>query len=189
MQSREPAGDDRLRVNMNLTLNGFLNVQLGMENNTASRFVHEQNRRDEQQGAGNGEALVLAAEEPVASGSEVSIVAVREWDDEVELMRCHDLVVCGLRPGTADFGSLAVPEKSGFLENYGDLAAEVTGAEAADVNTVNTHHTFVSILQTSNQICHGGLPRSGESHETDHLARFGIKAHLAQCGLPRAVAE
>ena len=122
---REPVGDDEGGAAPHQLADGVLHQALGFRIERAGRLVEQQDRRVLQEGAGERDALALAAGEAPAAGADDGVVAVRQPHDEVVrrrgLGRRDDLLVGRVRPAEGDVGPHGVVEQDHVLAHHGDV--------------------------------------------------------------------
>ena len=92
------------------------------------RLVQDQNRRVLEDGAGDGDALALAAGEPRAAFADARLQPLRQGGHEVVQCRAADRLrqrgLGRIRPGDEDVGAEGVVEEVGVLRHQGDAGAE-----------------------------------------------------------------
>ncbi len=88
------------------------------------RLVEQQDRRVAQDGAGNRDALALAAGQRHAALADLAVIALFELQDELVglriLGRRLDLGIAGARPAEADIVARACREDGDILRHDGD---------------------------------------------------------------------
>ena len=75
--------DDEGRAAFHQRVERFLDLRLGRQIHAGGRVVQDQDARIEQQGAGDGDALLLSAAEGGAAFADGRVVAIGEGHDEV----------------------------------------------------------------------------------------------------------
>ena len=134
-----------------------------------------QDRRRLEDGAGDGDALLLAAGELQAALADLGLVAVgREADEIVDLGepgRLLDLLVGRLRAAVADVVADGVVEQHGVLRDHADGAAQRLLGDVADVLAVDGDAPAGDVVEAEEQPRDGRLAGAGRTDDRDRPAR------------------
>ena len=156
-----PAGDEQAERILHRGL------ALGVER--AGGLVEDEDRRGAQEGAGDGDALLLAAGEQGAAFTDDGVVALRQVDDELVRVR-----VAGggqdsfaRRRGVAEQQVVkdGVVEEHRFLRDEGDVAPQVGEAHLAHINPVNGDAAGGDLEETRHEVGEGALARAARADE------------------------
>ena len=119
----------------------LLDGALGLGVQRAGRLVEHQHPRVAQQRAGDRDALLLAAGEPVAARADHGVVAVGQARDQVVDLGgargALDLGVGGVGPGVAQVLPHGGVQQVGLLADHADDRGEVGQAQVAQVDAVD----------------------------------------------------
>ena len=145
-------------------------------------FVQNKNRRVADDGAGNRNALPLAAREGHASLSQHRVISFRQLLDEFVGIRLFGgaqylgaarfgLSVCDVLPD----GSM---EQNGFLQYKTDLLAKRFLPEALYIDAVNLDGSRDRIVEARNQTDDRRFAGACRPDERGQLSRFDGQAHV-----------
>ena len=137
----EPVRDDQRGAVVRDLFERVLDFALGVAVERGGRLVEQQDRRRLQDGAGDGDALLLAAGKLQAALADLGLVAVRRHADEIvdlgEPRRLLDLGIGRLPAAVADVVADGVVEQHGVLRNHADGGAQRLLRHVADVLAVD----------------------------------------------------
>ena len=174
-------------------IHGFLDQYLGMGIHRTGGFIQYQDGRVSQDGTCDGQQLHLALGNVGGLFVEHEIVSVRQGADEMVRMGglgCRDdFLIGGIRATVADVLHDGAVEKPGILQDHAEHAAQVIAVELLDVVAVHQDGTAVDIVETHQQLDHGGLAGTGWTDDGDLLARFGVEGKVIDDDLVRTVTE
>ncbi len=145
--------DDRFarREGVNGILHNFF--ALGVERGIG--LIQQQDGRVTQNGAGDGNALLLTAGEIAAAFADDGIVTVADLFDEfmrMRLLRCgDDLRLGGIQAAIANVLTNSVVKQEGVLADKADIATQGRLRESADVRTIEQDGPLVCIIETQQQ--------------------------------------
>lgn len=121
----EVVGDHDRRTARHQAAQGFDDAAGGHRVQARRRLVEDQDRGVAQDGAGDGQALELAAGQAGRVGVDPGVVAVGECDDEVVCVgrpgRFLDRPVAGSGAAAGDVGADRVVQDEGLLREQGDV--------------------------------------------------------------------
>ena len=141
-----------------------------VEDEDGGVFVH---------GAGDGEALALAAGEFGAALADDGVVALGLAGDEVmgvcDFGGCLYALYVGGGISVGDVLGDGIVEEDAFLGDDADHAAPVIDFEGADVLTVNQYAAGGGIVETGEEVGDGGLAAAAGTDEGDGLAAWELE--------------
>src|SRR5450631_85502 len=153
---------------------GFLHVHFRFGVEFGGGFVENQNRRVFEDGAGDGDALALAAAETGAAFTDYGVVALGEFRDEVggESGLCGGFHASFRDAGqaVADIVPDGVVEEDVFLGDHGDLFAERTEGDGADVGAVDANLAGGEFVEARDEIDERGFSGAAGADESDDFA-------------------
>ena len=118
-------------------------------------FIEDQDRRIEQQGAGDGEPLPFSAGQSGASFAQLRLVGKRHAHDELVGIGIpggrEDLFRRGLRIAIGDVLGHQAAEQKRFLGDHADLPAELPGLGLSHVAAVDADLPGVARVQASDE--------------------------------------
>lgn len=148
-------------------------------------FVEQEHGGVLQQGAGDGEALLLSAGKFAAFVADDGFVALRLGENEIVGVGLaggfFDLFACGVGASEKDVVVDGVVEKKGVLRDDADMPAQGIERDAAEIASVEAHGTAVRIVEAQNQREHGALAGSARADEGDALSGFDLQRDIVQC--------
>ena len=161
------------------SLQGGEHRRLGGLVERARRLVEDEQARPAVEGAGEADALALAAGEPDAALADMGLEALGQAGEEgvelggahrrVEPLRVHPL-------GLAREGDVGGDRVVGEVDGLGDVGeAGLPGGPAGGVErpAVDQDRAFVGLEQAHQQVEQGRLAAAGRSGDPDMLARRG----------------
>ncbi len=186
-QGGKAVGDGKRRAPFYQAGDGVLNLLLGVCVYRGSGLIQDQNARIVENGAGNGDALALAAGKRLPALPDLRIVAVGLTGDEIVGVRGfgrrHYLFDGRAGLGVADvLGDGAVKQK-GVLKHDADLRAQIVLADALDIHAVHQNLPGIDIVEAAQQVNGGGFARAAVADQPDHLARRNIQVDVLKHGL------
>ena len=138
-------------------------------------FVHDQDARIRQDGAGDGNELALADGQVGAVFQDFGCITIGQVAHEgVEIGRSTsggDLVVRGVGTSEADVLGNGAREDEGILRDQAHLRTHGTLLDLPDINAVDQQRAFAGIIEASDQIGDRRFARAGGSHQRDHRTR------------------
>jgi hypothetical protein len=153
-------------------------------------LVEQQHRGVLQQGAGDGDALLLAAGEPRATLAELALVALRQGADELvglgQPRRAQDVLAARLQPAVADVLGRRGGEDHRVLRHQGDLAAQGQRVELAQVDAVEGDTALLRVVEAQQQLQHAALAGARGADQGHRLARAQLEGDAVERRLPGA---
>src|SRR5690242_8234705 len=160
-------------------IEGVLDLPFAGRVERRGRLVQDEDARVVEQDPGDGQALFLAAGQPVPALAHDRVVAVG---------KLHDSVVNVCRPGgfldlghgggstaVTDVGQNAVVEEVALLGHETDDGGQRCLADAPYVDAVNLDRTAGNVVQPRDQIADGGLAGPARADQRHELARIGFE--------------
>ena len=134
-------GDDEAGAIFHDHLQGVLDLRLGLDIDRAGAVVQDQDPGLEQQGAGDGDALLLPAGEVDAALFDVGVVALGQLQDELVGLGgpggSYHFFLAGCGPAVADIIAHAAREEDRLLRHDADLRQERILPDGADIQAVD----------------------------------------------------
>ena len=150
----------------------------------AGRLVKDQDARIGDQGAGDRDALALAAGERGAALADLGVVAIGQPGDEFmrarEFRRLDDLLHRQRRVGEADIVAHRAVEQHVVLQHDADLPAQPGRIHQCDVDPVDEHLALFGNIEALHQLGQRALARARGADDADHLPGRDIELHLRQ---------
>src|SRR5688500_12767076 len=132
---RQAVGDDDAGAARRDVVQRLLDRRLGAAVEGAGRLVEDQDRRGLEQGAGDGDALLLAARQLETALADLRLVAVGQAGGAIVDRRAPrrrlDLRLAGAVPAIADVVADAVVEQNAVLRDDADRGAQARLGDAA----------------------------------------------------------
>src|SRR2546423_5014486 len=159
----------------------------------ARRLVQDQHRAVLQEGAGNGDALALAARELDAALTHLGVVPLGEPDDELvgvgRLRRRDHVTLAGPWPGVSNVLGDAGREEHRILRYYRELSSEVLKPEVPEVNAVEPDLTFSRVVEPREQADQRALAGAGRTRDPKAGTRLDVERDVVQYRTIVAVGE
>src|ERR1700729_3887675 len=182
----QPVGDGDRGAARGEGVEGQLDGALGLGVQGAGGLVQHEHARVAQQGPGDGNALLLAAGEPVPAGADHGVVAVRQPGDQVVDLGgtggVLDLGIGGLGPGVAQVLPHGGVQQVGLLADDANDRGEVGQPQVADVDSVDQDAAGGRVVQPGNQQGDGRLAGSGLAHQGERAARGHVDVNIINGG-------
>ena len=163
-----------------------LDLGLGLHIHRAGAVVQDQDLGLRDQGAGDGDALLLPARQVDSALFDVGVVALRQLEDElVRLGRSgggDHLFVAGLRAPIADVIAHRAGEQDRLLRHDADLRQQRILLDGADIDPVDQDLPCGGIVEARDQVDQRGFARAGRAQDGDRLARLGRQVDRVQHG-------
>ncbi len=183
-QGGAPVGDEHGRASGHELAQGRVDLLLGAGVDRRRRVVEHEHVRIGEHGAGDRDALPLAAREREPALADDGVVPVGELGDEVVRAghggRAADVVVGGVGAAVRDVGPHGVGEEERVLEHDADLVADGVEGGVAHVDAVDADAPLLHVVEAREQQAHGRLARAGRTDERHRLARCDAQREVAQ---------
>src|SRR5579875_2652825 len=168
----EPMGDDEDGAALHEGGERLLDEALGFGIEVGGGFVEDEDGRVFEQGAGDGNALALAAAELEAAFADDGPIAGGQLVDE---LGCEsgtgggeDLFLAGIGTAVGDVIEDGVVEQEGVLGDDADVLAEAREADVAHVPAVNAQGAGGDVIEARHEVGERGLPcPAGPDHGDD----------------------
>ena len=151
----EPVGDGNKRFARRQLPDGGQKQMLVLRVHTGSRLIQNHDGGVLQNGAGNGDPLLLAAGEGGAALSHHRMIAVGQRHDKVVALgapgRLHHLLVSGV--GIAEFDVVlnGVVEEIHILEDHGEVFQQAVGGAVLHIRAAHADTPLLHIPKTGDQ--------------------------------------
>ena len=185
LDGRKPVRDDQGGAGRDQLVDGLLDMALGLGVQRRGGFVEDQDRRVLQQGAGDGQALPLAAGEQHAALADQGVEPLGQFLDEfpgIGLARGLDDAVFGhfIEGAVGDIVAHRIVEQAHILADIGDLSPQVGEAIVADVVSVEQNPALAEFVETRQQVHQRGLATAGTSDNGHGLVGEDIEFHVLE---------
>ena len=152
-----------------------LDLLLGAGIQRAGRFVQDQDARVLQDGARDGDPLLLAARQLQAAFADPGVVTVRQAQDEVvhlgEPRRLLDLLLARAGAAIGDVVADRIVEQHGVLRHHADRRAQAVLGHVADVLPVDQDAALGHVVEPEQQAADGGFARARSARRSPACAR------------------
>ena len=176
--------DDERRASLHQERERLLDAALGVGIERGRGFVEDQDRSVLEEGAGDRDALTLAAGKapaPLADLSEEAFgLGLDEFQGSGHAGGLADLGVAGGRTTQADVLEDRLVEEDGLLRDQGDIGAQVGLADAAEIVSVDKDRPLLRIEEARDQVDEGALAGAARTDERDGLSGGDLQGHVGQ---------
>lgn len=178
----EYAEADELPDEVDARLQGLRHRAFGAGIERARRLVQQQDRRVAQNGAGQRQALLLAAREPEASLADQGVIALGQGRDMVMDLR-HLRGRDHIGPGRLGADKAQVLghrgiEQIGLLRHDPQHLRQRRKAEIAQIHPVEADRASVDIVKPRQKVAERGLARARRPDDGDMAARRDGQGHI-----------
>ena len=150
----------------------------------AGGFVEDDDAGLAQQGAGDGNALLLAAGKVDGTLLQPGVVALRQLLDELvrpgHARGPHDILEGRGRHAHADIVLDRATKQEGLLRHHAVLGAQMSEVDILDVVAIDADGAFGGGVQALQQGREGGLARAAAADNADHGAGGNLQTDIAQ---------
>ena len=161
----EAVGDGEDGAVLHQVVDRALHLLLGDGVEGAGGFVEDEDGRIAQDGAGDGDALALAAAEDEALFADHTFVPFGVRHDEIVGVRqfggLDDLFAGGVGGAVGDVGGDGVVEEDGFLSDGSDDGADVGDFVVPDVVAIDEDLAGGDIVEAGEEVGDGALATAG----------------------------
>lgn len=186
-------GDEERRTARHHLLEGLVDLVLDAGVDGGGRVVEEEEPGVGEDGAGEGDALALAAGEGEPVLADGGVVAVRQVGDEPVGLGgaggLFDLLPGGVGEAVGDVGADGVGEQEAVLGNEPDGRAQGRLGEFADVVAADEDGPVGHVVEAGHQEGDGGLAAAGRADDGDGLAGFDGEREPVEDGALVVIAE
>ncbi len=148
------------------------------------RFIKNKDRRVLQENTGDGEPLLLSAAEFDASLTDIRIVAVRKFHDEImgvgTLGGIDHIFESCIRPTIADIFQNCSCEKVNILLHDADLFSQRSLGDRGDIGPVDQDPAGLRFVESRDQAADRGLADTGMTDQRDIFARIDVKIQMRE---------
>ena len=148
------------------------------------RLVQQQHRGIADDGAGNGDALALAARERIAAFADRGVVLLRQAHDVAVdfglARRLHDLLVARAFLAEPDVFPDRHVEQHVLLEHYRHAPAQRFAGDLADIDAVDGDAPFIGHVETQDQIEQCALAGAAGADDRDALSGIELEAEIVE---------
>lgn len=148
---RQAMGDDQRGSPVRQAQQRLLHRPFALIVERAGRLVEDQNLRILEEGAGDGDALALAARKLDAALADIGIIALGQSDDEVVRIggpgRRFQFGIAGVGPAVAQVVRYGAGKKLDILLHHPDMAPERGQCHIADIGTVDADRPGLDIIE------------------------------------------
>ena len=193
LHRRQPVRDHQHGAALHQAFERQLHLGLGLAVERAGRLVEEKDRRVLVDGAGDGDALALAAGEQRPCLADPGVVALGQAHDEVVRRGGlgggdHLRLVVGLG-AVGDIGANGVVEQHRILGHQRDGVAERGDGDVSDILAVDQDTALLRIEEAQREIDEGALARARRTDERHGAARRHGEAHAFEHEIVRLIGE
>ena len=193
----EAVGDDEDGAAGHQIVERTLHEHFGFGVELRGGFVEDENGRVFEQGAGDGEALALAAGEALTAVADESLVSLGHLHDEIVrhggFGGGENFFFGEIRAAVAEIAPDRVVEKNGFLGDDRHLPTQRTQGDVAKIVAVNADGAGSGGVKTREEIDESGLAGAagaddcydcaGGNFERDVAERGGVGIIVAESGI------
>src|SRR6478736_7801364 len=181
---REPMRDDQDRAPPGDLLHVLLDDALAFIVQRTGCLVEDQDAGIRDQGAGNRDALALAAGKRRAPLADNRVVAFFQFEDEIvrsrKLCRRDHPLHRHRRIGQRDVFAHRAVEQHVFLQDYTDLATQPRGIGHREIHAVDHDPSAFRHIETLHQLGEGALARPRRPDNADYLPGRHVEADVVQ---------
>ena len=186
-------GDDEHRAPAHEDAQGLLDLVLGLRVRHGGGLVEQEDRRVLEEGAGDGQALLLPAGQARLLAEDRVIAVGQRLDDRIDAGGGRggaDLLVGGIGPGEGDVVADGRPQELGVLEDEGHGAEELALAHVAQVGAADAHGPGVRVGEARDEGGQGGFARARGAEQSGHGSRLEGEGGVVDGeGLPVGVGD
>ncbi len=189
----QPVGDDKADASVKHRFQSLVDQLLGLGVDGGRRFVHDEDPRIRQQGAGEGNKLLLAGGKTVAALADVGFIAVFKGEDEAIGIHAarggFDFRVGRIEAAVADVFPNGSAEQVGTLEDDAEVRLIPCEPAVAEVVAVDKDLPAGRLVEARGEIHDRALAAAAGSDERDGLAGLDGQVEIFQHGLAIRVGE
>src|SRR5450756_782038 len=169
----------------------LLDVSLGVDIDCTRTVVQDEDARLEEQGSGNGDALLLTPREVAATFLHHRVVSFRSTENELLGLRSLRSRFHLLLTGVGTAVAYVVPKRSGeehgLLQRNANMAAQRSKGHVPDVDAVDCHAAAAHIVEARDEVDQRRLARTGLTKDRHRLSRLGDEVHILEYRLTALV--
>ncbi len=176
--------DDEGRALRVFRLQRRLDAALRFHIDGAGAVVQDEDRRLDEQGAGDGDALLLPAGKVDAALADLGVIAAGQRHDKVvglgHFGRGDYFLVAGVGPAVADVVADCAGEEHGLLQRRADPAAQRVFVDIAHVAAVDGDAAAGYVVEAGDEVDQARLAGTGGAQESYGLPRLGHEVDMAE---------
>src|SRR5262249_22096684 len=150
----------------------------------AGRLVEDHDARIGDESPGDGNALALATREAAAALAHDSVVALRQFQDEIvrarKCRRGDDTFDRNARVGQRDVVPHRTVEQDIFLQHYADLSAQPGRIYHGEIGAVDQDASTLRHVQTLDELGESTLARTRRTDNANDLAGIDLERNIVQ---------
>ena len=184
LYGRQAVRNDQRRAATHQRLQRILDRALALRIQCRGRFVEQQDGRVAQDGAGDGDALALAARQADAALAQEGAVAVGQRLDEGGGVGGDrggpDLGIGRLGPAVADILHRRGREDHRILRDDGDAGAQRLRLAGLEIDPIHPDRALLRVVEAQQQLEYRRLAGAAGSDQGDRFARLHLQAEIRQ---------
>ena len=184
LHRRQAVGDDEGGAVGHGGFQRGLHQALALGVQRAGGFIEQQQRRVLQHGAGDADALALAAGDAHAALAQKGLVALRQRGDEVVgvggLGGGDDVGIRRIGPAVANVVQRVGREDGAVLRHDADAPAQAVQRRGGDVDAVELHLPGLHVVVAQQQLEHGALARAAGADQRHCFAGAHVQVEVLQ---------
>ena len=185
--------DHKAGAALHQAVHGGLDALLGTGIHAAGGLVQNQDAVICQNGAGDGEQLLLALTHVGSVLVQLHLVAAGQGADEVvgvgSLGGGDHFFVGSIQTAIADVLHDGALEQPCVLQHHAEALAQSAAVKVTHIVAIQGDGTGIHIIEAHEQLDHGSFARAGRADDSHLLAGLDLTAEIADDGLVRGVAE
>src|SRR5216684_6065594 len=181
---RKSVGDDEHGPALDDPPHIVLDDALALVIESARRLVEDQNSRIHDEGAGDGDPLLLPAREAAASLADDGVITFGQLQDEVvragERGGGDDTLHRHRRIGERNVVPHRRVEEDVFLQHDSDLPAQPGNIRYGEIDAIDRDPPALRHIETLDKLGERALARTRRTDDAHHLARRYVEADVVQ---------
>src|SRR6266852_7957654 len=179
---RKAVGDDEHGPTLDDPPHIVLDDALALVIESARRLVEDQNSRIHDEGAGDGDPLLLPAREAAASLADDGVITFGQFQDEVvragERGGGDDTLHRHRRIGERNIVAHRGVEQHVFLQHDSDLPAQPGNIRYGEIDAIDRDPPALRHIETLDKLGERALARTRRTDDAHHLARRYVEADV-----------
>ena len=186
-------GDDKAGPALHQPVHGVLNLLFRSGIHRGCGLVQNHDLIVREDGSGDREKLLLALRYVAGILVQLHLIAAGKGLYEAvgmsRLRRRNDFLIRGVQPAVADVFHNGALKQPGILKHHTEHLPQLASVDPADIRPVHQNLAAVHIVETHEQLHHGGFARSGGADDCHRLAGFYGAVEIMDDDLIRVVPE
>ncbi len=178
----EAVGDDDGGAALHQPFQRLLDQELGLGVHRRGGLVQHQDRRIFEDGAGDGQALLLPARELDAALADHGVIAFGQLQDELmgvgDLGGLDHLGLAGVGAAEQDVFADGAMEEEHVLQHDGHLGAQALGLQVAHVMAVDGDAALGDVIEARDQAGQGGFAHARGADQGHHRVGGDIQVDV-----------